>query len=126
MEYVYFGDNEYKFRRMSMSGAVVIITFLPNQGDTFESLREMLSNEANTEVIRIVNTEVAVVSRYEGYVKFTDFAMTADGTETYAVAYLKRKDLNEQLADLRAENKELNATIDEIMTEVIPALLGEV
>lgn len=126
MEKVYFGNNSYTFRRISMSGAVVIITFVPNPGDTFESLRAMLNNEENTEEIRIVNTEVAVVSRYEGYVKLTDFAMTADGTDTYTVAYLKRKDLNEQLADLRAENKELNATIDEIMTEVIPALLSEV
>ena len=111
---------------MSTSGAVIIVTFVPGEHDTFESLRTMLNNEENTEMIRIVNTEVAVVSRYEGYVKLTDFAMTMDGTDLYAVAYLKRKDLNEQLADLRAENKELNATIDDIMTEVIPALLGEV
>lgn len=126
MEKVYFGNNEFTFRRISTSGSVIIVTFLPNAGDTFESLMEMLNNEANTEVVRIVNTEVSVVTRYEGYVKLTDFAMTVDGIETYAIAYLKRKDLNEQLADLRKENKELNATIDDIMTEVIPALLGEV
>lgn len=126
MEYVYFGDNEYKFRRMSMSGAVVIITFLPNAGDTFDSLMSMLNNPANTEVIRVVNTDVSVVSRYENYTKLTDFTMTHDGQETYAIAYLKRKDLNEQMSDLRKENKELNDSIDEIMTEVIPALLSEV
>lgn len=126
MERVYFGNHDFEFRRMSTSGAVIIVTFVPGEHDTFESLRTMLNNEENTEMIRIVNTEVAVVSRYEGYVKLTDFAMTMDGTDLYAVAYLKRKDLNEQLADLRAENKELNATIDDIMTEVIPALLGEV
>ena len=126
MEIVWFGNNQYTFRRMSMSGSVVTITFLPGDGDTFESLREMLNDERNTEVIRVVNTEVSVVSRYEGYTKLTDFAMTADGDDLYVVAYLKRKDLSEQLLELRHENRALTETIDTIMTEVIPALLMEV
>lgn len=123
MEVVWFGNNSYTFKRMSMSGAAVVITFFPHDGDTFESLRGILNDERNTEVIRVVNTEVSIVSRYEGYTKLTDFAMTADGEELYVVAALKRKDLTEQLLELRHENRELNETIDAIMTEVIPALM---
>ena len=111
---------------------------ISTRDNTIDGLIELFSNSANTHTIVILTEDEVECERKIGFTSFAGIRYNADGLMT--VEMFQPKDELElrvasaeatanlatsKITEVEEQNEILSITVDSILTEIIPSLMGE-
>jgi len=112
-------NQEFTIEKTQFEGSVLQIYFTNN---TCEQISSVFSNKLNIDVIKVIDNSNDVISILNGYV----VQITTELKGGKVIVSLRKEADNtvERVNDLEINDNSLQSQIDEIVTEVIPAIIG--